>query len=53
MTPAATAALTPSATANLALGLTTEEVRSRLEKSGPNAMPDTSEHPLLRRLEIA
>jgi len=27
-------------------GLSTDEARSRLEKDGPNAMPDTSAHPL-------
>jgi H+-transporting ATPase len=27
-------------------GLTSEEARTRLEKDGPNAMPDTSAHPL-------
>ena len=27
-------------------GLSTEEARTRLEKDGPNAMPDTSAHPL-------
>jgi len=27
-------------------GLTSEEARARLEKDGPNAMPDTSAHPL-------
>lgn len=35
----------PSAT-----GLTGDEARSRLEKSGPNAMPDTAVHPLRRAL---
>ncbi len=33
-----------------AAGLTKEEARSRLEKSGPNAMPDTALHPLRRAL---
>jgi len=28
-------------------GLTSEEARHRLEKFGPNSMPDTSMHPLL------
>src|SRR5580658_649526 len=27
-------------------GLTSDEARARLEKDGPNAMPDTSAHPL-------
>ncbi len=31
-------------------GLTSEEVRRRLEKFGPNAVPDTSLHPLRRAL---
>ncbi len=31
-------------------GLTKEEARSRLQKSGPNAMPDTALHPLRRAL---
>jgi H+-transporting ATPase len=31
-------------------GLTSDEARSRLEKSGPNAMPDTALHPLRRAL---
>jgi H+-transporting ATPase len=31
-------------------GLTSEEVRSRLEKFGPNAVPDTALHPLRRAL---
>src|SRR5580700_8094018 len=31
-------------------GLTSDEARTRLEKSGPNAMPDTSLHPLRRAL---
>ncbi len=31
-------------------GLTTDEARVRLEKDGPNAMPDTSAHPLRNAL---
>jgi H+-transporting ATPase len=31
-------------------GLTSSEARARLEKFGPNAMPDTSAHPLRRAL---
>jgi H+-transporting ATPase len=31
-------------------GLTSEEARTRLEQSGPNAMPDTALHPLRRAL---
>ena len=32
-------------------GLTSDEAHSRLEKFGPNAMPDTSMHPLRMALE--
>ena len=32
-------------------GLTSEEARRRLEKSGPNSMPDTSSHPARRAVE--
>jgi Cation transporter/ATPase, N-terminus len=32
----------------LPAGLTSDEARSRLEKFGPNAMPDTALHPLRR-----
>jgi len=51
--PPDTARSTPT-TANVAstsdskTGLTKEESRNRLEKVGPNTMPDTSEHPLRR-----
>ena len=31
-------------------GLTSDEARRKLEKFGPNAMPDTSQHPLLMAL---
>ena len=31
-------------------GLTGEEARRRLEKAGPNAMPDAALHPLRRAL---
>jgi H+-transporting ATPase len=34
----------------LSTGLTGDEARRRLEKSGPNAMPDTALHPLSRAL---
>jgi H+-transporting ATPase len=33
-----------------AKGLTSDEARGRLEKDGPNAMPDTSAHPLRNAL---
>ena len=33
-----------------ASGLSSEEARARLEKVGPNAMPDTALHPLRRAL---
>ena len=32
-------------------GLTSEEARRRLEQFGPNAMPDTSVHPLRQMFE--
>jgi H+-transporting ATPase len=32
-------------------GLTSDEARRRLAKSGPNAMPDTSTHPIRMALE--
>ena len=31
-------------------GLTSDEARARLEKDGPNAIPDTSAHPLRNAL---
>jgi len=34
----------------LATGLTSDEARLRLEKFGPNAIPDTAQHPLRRAL---
>ena len=36
--------------AHLSTGLTSEEARRRLEKFGPNAVPDTAMHPLRRAL---
>ena len=36
---------------NSSSGLTSDEARRRLAKSGPNAMPDTSVHPLRMALE--
>jgi H+-transporting ATPase len=36
--------------AHLASGLTSDEARHRLEKFGPNAVPDTAMHPLRRAL---
>src|SRR5580658_3321252 len=44
------AAPPPANNAPPATGLTGEEVRRRLEKFGPNAVPDTSLHPLRRAL---
>src|SRR5579872_6090616 len=41
----ATAANSPTS------GLSSEEARHRLEKVGPNAMPDTTVHPLRRALK--
>jgi H+-transporting ATPase len=37
-------------TNNATNGLTSDEARNRLEKSGPNSMPDTALHPLRRAL---
>jgi H+-transporting ATPase len=37
-------------TNNSTNGLTSDEARSRLERSGPNSMPDTALHPLRRAL---
>ena len=45
--------ITPQASvqdAPLSTGLTSDEARRRLEKFGPNAVPDTSLHPLRRAL---
>jgi len=39
-----------SADAGSPNGLTSDDARSRLEKSGPNAIPDTSEHPWVAAL---
>ncbi len=36
---------------DLPSGLSADEVHRRLEKFGPNAIPDTSQHPLRRALE--
>jgi H+-transporting ATPase len=48
--PARPRAAESAAVANndLPIGLTGDEARSRLEKFGPNAMPDTALHPLRR-----
>src|SRR5271156_3849229 len=35
----------------VAAGLSSDEARGRLQKSGPNAVPDTSVHPLRRALD--
>src|SRR6202166_5310483 len=40
----------PAKDAPLPAGLSSDEVRSRLEKFGPNAVPDTAMHPLRRAL---
>ena len=37
--------------ATAAAGLSSEEAKRRLAKSGPNAMPDTAMHPLRRALD--
>ena len=39
--------------APLATGLTSGEARRRLEKFGPNAVPDTAKVPVFNRLRIA
>ena len=52
--PSASALPAKPATAakdNLPSGLTSDEARRRLEKFGPNAMPDTGLHPLRMALE--
>src|SRR6202453_1417609 len=38
-------------TNNSSDGLTSDEARRQLEKSGPNSMPDTSSHPARRAIE--
>ena len=53
MSPAPIAAAPVAITAkdkNPPDGLTSDEARLRLEKSGPNSMPDTAENPLRRAL---
>ena len=45
--------ITPQSSAKdvpLSIGLTSDEARRRLEKFGPNAVPDTAPHPLRRAL---
>jgi H+-transporting ATPase len=51
--PATTAApvSAPAPRKTVSSGLTSDEARRRLAKSGPNAMPDTSVHPLRMALE--
>ncbi len=44
-------ASSPGAQKSASSGLTSDEARRRLAKSGPNAMPDTSVHPLWMALE--
>jgi hypothetical protein len=39
--------------AHLSTGLTSDEARRRLEKFGPNAVPDTAKVPVFNRLRIA
>src|ERR1700729_3613248 len=43
--------LASGAIVELPIGLTRDEARRRLDKFGPNAMPDTSAHPLRMALE--
>jgi H+-transporting ATPase len=45
------AGLMAAAREELPNGLTADEARRRLAKSGPNAMPDTTVHPLRMALE--
>jgi hypothetical protein len=40
----------PAKDVQLPTGLTSDEARSRLEKFGPNAVPDTAIHPIQRAL---
>jgi H+-transporting ATPase len=42
---------TAAANDDLPIGLTSDEARRRLEKFGPNAMPDTALHPLRMAIE--
>jgi H+-transporting ATPase len=42
---------TAAANGDLPAGLTSDEAHRRLEKFGPNAMPDTALHPLLSAIE--
>src|SRR5580658_2760045 len=49
--PAAAPAAVDTTTNDSPDGLTSDEARHRLEKSGPNSMPDTSSHPARRALE--
>lgn len=44
-------ASSPGAQKSASSGLTSDEARRRLAKSGPNAMPDTSVHPLRMAME--
>ena len=45
-----TAAQSPAAAIPAQSGLSSDEARQRLAKVGPNAMPDTAEHPLRRAM---
>lgn len=45
-----TAAQSPAAAIPSQSGLSSDEARQRLAKVGPNAMPDTAEHPLRRAI---
>ncbi len=50
-TASGTPASSKDAPKAISSGLTSDEARSRLAKSGPNAMPDTNVHPLRMALE--
>jgi H+-transporting ATPase len=50
ITPASASPAAKPAQDIASTGLTSDEARTRLEKDGPNAMPDTSAHPLRNAL---
>jgi H+-transporting ATPase len=50
ITPASASPAAKPAQDIASMGLTSDEARTRLEKDGPNAMPDTSAHPLRNAL---
>ena len=50
-TPPSTGSASHPTSVSLPSGLSSDEAHRRLKKLGPNAMPDTSEHPLRMALE--